>query len=147
MEEKLVQFYNNCILPELLDPRHIKKMEIRDPDCIIQAKRQKMESKSTDSSENGDNFVEGEMPEKAINGEKNDEFARNLELRKQNAAILQSKPCTENDLWKSAVILFNKNTQYPLGFPEIDKTINGINVSRQRLYVIATLRKYGPVCD
>ena len=122
-------------------------MEIRDPDCIIQAKRQKMESKSTDSSENGDNFVEGEMPEKAINGEKNDEFARNLELRKQNAAILQSKPCTENDLWKSAVILFNKNTQYPLGFPEIDKTINGINVSRQRLYVIATLRKYGPVCD
>ena len=44
MEEKLVWFYNDCILSELLDPRHSKKMEIRDPDCIIQVKIQKMES-------------------------------------------------------------------------------------------------------
>lgn len=39
---KLVQFYEQCVLPELLDPRQERHMPIRDPEYIIQAKRRKM---------------------------------------------------------------------------------------------------------
>lgn len=31
MEQKLTDFYLNCILPELVDPRHKRSMEIRNP--------------------------------------------------------------------------------------------------------------------
>lgn len=31
MENKLTRFYLDCILPELIDPRHTRKMAIRDP--------------------------------------------------------------------------------------------------------------------
>jgi hypothetical protein len=34
MEPKLVQFYMECILPELVDPRHTRNMKIRDPPYI-----------------------------------------------------------------------------------------------------------------
>lgn len=37
-----VQFYEQCILPELLDPRQVRNMPIRDPKYIIEAKKRKM---------------------------------------------------------------------------------------------------------
>ncbi|XP_063226423.1 uncharacterized protein LOC134533104 [Bacillus rossius redtenbacheri] len=37
MEPHLTKFYYNCILPELVDPRHTRSMEIRDPPYIIDA--------------------------------------------------------------------------------------------------------------
>ncbi|KYN14507.1 hypothetical protein ALC57_13287, partial [Trachymyrmex cornetzi] len=42
MVNKLVQFYEQCVLPELLDPRQERHMPIRDPEYIIEAKRRKM---------------------------------------------------------------------------------------------------------
>ncbi|XP_071579401.1 uncharacterized protein [Temnothorax nylanderi] len=42
MVDKLVQFYEDCVLPELLDPRRERNMPIRDPEYIIKAKRQKV---------------------------------------------------------------------------------------------------------
>jgi hypothetical protein len=42
MEPKLVQFYSiECILPELVDPRHTRNMKIRDPPYILQAIKDK----------------------------------------------------------------------------------------------------------
>lgn len=32
MEKQLIQFYNDCMVPELVDPRHTRNMEIRDPE-------------------------------------------------------------------------------------------------------------------
>lgn len=37
MEAKLVKFYYDCILPELVDPRHSRCMQIRDPPYIIKS--------------------------------------------------------------------------------------------------------------
>lgn len=34
MEPKLVSFYMDCLLPELVDPRHPKKKMIRDPQNV-----------------------------------------------------------------------------------------------------------------
>jgi len=42
---KLKQFYFNCLLPELVDPRHPRSMPIRNPDYIIKAKQIKMNKK------------------------------------------------------------------------------------------------------
>jgi len=42
MVNKLVQFYEQCVLPELLNPRHERNMSIRNPEYIIEAKRRKM---------------------------------------------------------------------------------------------------------
>ncbi|XP_070151996.1 LOW QUALITY PROTEIN: uncharacterized protein [Polyergus mexicanus] len=39
MVSKLIQFYEDCILPELLDPRVERNMPIREPEYIIEAKR------------------------------------------------------------------------------------------------------------
>lgn len=39
MEEKLVRFYLECILPELVDPRYTRKMSIREPLYIIEAQK------------------------------------------------------------------------------------------------------------
>lgn len=44
MEGKLVNFYLNCILPELVDPRHTRKLKIREPAYILQAQREKKNS-------------------------------------------------------------------------------------------------------
>lgn len=49
MKEKLTTFYIDCILPELVDPRHSRSMPIRDPNYILRAiedkKKQKKEKK------------------------------------------------------------------------------------------------------
>jgi hypothetical protein len=45
MISKLVKFYEDCVLPELLDPRRERNMPIRDPEYIIEEKRQKIEEK------------------------------------------------------------------------------------------------------
>lgn len=34
MEPKLTNFFFECMLPELVDPRHLRNMEIRDPSCL-----------------------------------------------------------------------------------------------------------------
>uniref|UniRef100_A0A1B6E7F7 YqaJ viral recombinase domain-containing protein n=1 Tax=Clastoptera arizonana TaxID=38151 RepID=A0A1B6E7F7_9HEMI len=44
MKMKLEMFYMNCMLPELIDPRHTRTMVIRDPAYILQA--QKLENKN-----------------------------------------------------------------------------------------------------
>jgi hypothetical protein len=41
MEPKLVQFYMECILPKLVDPRHTRNMKKRDPPYILQAIKDK----------------------------------------------------------------------------------------------------------
>lgn len=41
METKIKKFYLDCLLPELVDPRHTRQMPIRDPVCVIEAKEQK----------------------------------------------------------------------------------------------------------
>lgn len=33
METQLKTFYLNCVLPELVDPRHTRNMDIRNPSC------------------------------------------------------------------------------------------------------------------
>ncbi|XP_048481126.1 uncharacterized protein LOC119691926 isoform X1 [Plutella xylostella] len=45
MKEKLCQFYLNCILPELLDPRHTRSLEIRNPQYILDAIKMKSNKK------------------------------------------------------------------------------------------------------
>lgn len=42
MVRQLVQFYEDCVLPELLDPRWERNMPIRDPEYIIEAKKRKI---------------------------------------------------------------------------------------------------------
>lgn len=46
MENKLKDFYFDCLLPEILDPRHTRTMPIRDPQYIIEA----MEKHSTNKN-------------------------------------------------------------------------------------------------
>lgn len=41
MKLKLCTFYLNCVLPELLDPRHSRNMPIRDPPYILEAIKKK----------------------------------------------------------------------------------------------------------
>lgn len=45
MVYKLMQFYEECVLSELLDPRQERNMPICDPEYIIKAKRRKIEEK------------------------------------------------------------------------------------------------------
>lgn len=45
MENHLVRFYEDCLLPELVDPRHPRSMAIRDPPYIIQAQEKKKATK------------------------------------------------------------------------------------------------------
>ena len=42
MQRKLVQFYLNCFLPELVDPRHTRKLQIRELSYILQAQQDKL---------------------------------------------------------------------------------------------------------
>lgn len=53
MEPKLLQFYHHCMLPELVDPRHTRNMNIRDPFYIteaqIKAKKKKKETETVQS--------------------------------------------------------------------------------------------------
>lgn len=41
MEPKLLRFYHHCMLPELVDPRHTRNMEIRNPSYISQAQEER----------------------------------------------------------------------------------------------------------
>ncbi|XP_025192182.1 uncharacterized protein LOC112592372 [Melanaphis sacchari] len=45
MFPKLNDFFFNCLLPELVDPRHPRSMPIRNPNNILEAKRRKNEQK------------------------------------------------------------------------------------------------------
>ena len=45
MEPKLVRFYLNCMLPELVDGRHLRHLEIREPYYIFNAKKLKESSR------------------------------------------------------------------------------------------------------
>ena len=61
MEPKLVQFYLECMLPELIDSRHNRCMPIREPQFIL-AERAKEKPKSLKNrkrspSENGETIV------------------------------------------------------------------------------------------
>lgn len=49
MEPKLKMFYCDCILPELIDPRHTRKMTIRDPDYILEEMEKKAKKRTGDS--------------------------------------------------------------------------------------------------
>ena len=40
MEPLLSQFYKECLVPEIVDPRHSRSMPIRDPQYILEAQEQ-----------------------------------------------------------------------------------------------------------
>lgn len=46
MEKKLEDFYLDCLLPELIDPRFLRKMPIRDPNYITDAIKMKNEKQA-----------------------------------------------------------------------------------------------------
>ncbi|KAK4886106.1 hypothetical protein RN001_002377 [Aquatica leii] len=46
IESKLIQFYMNCVLPEIVDPRHARNMPIRDPQYITEAQQRHKEKKA-----------------------------------------------------------------------------------------------------
>ena len=46
MKTRLSNFYDNCLLPEILDSRFLRNMPIRDPPYILQAKRKHEETAS-----------------------------------------------------------------------------------------------------
>lgn len=52
MKEKLCKFYLNCILPELLDPRHTRSLEIRNPQYILDAIKMKSDKKAKKEPKN-----------------------------------------------------------------------------------------------
>jgi len=45
MEAKLERFYMNCLLPEIVDPRHTRSMPIRNPKYIIEEQEKLKERK------------------------------------------------------------------------------------------------------
>jgi hypothetical protein len=45
MEHKLITFYLDCLLPELLDPRFPRSLPIRNPEYIIQAQKMRKNKK------------------------------------------------------------------------------------------------------
>uniref|UniRef100_A0A1B6L6J1 Uncharacterized protein n=1 Tax=Graphocephala atropunctata TaxID=36148 RepID=A0A1B6L6J1_9HEMI len=45
MEDKLHRFYFNCVLPEMIDPRHSRSMPIRNPKYVLEARKKLEESK------------------------------------------------------------------------------------------------------
>lgn len=47
MLPKLQKFYMNCLLPELVDPRHCRSMAIRNPDYILEEQKKRVVVKST----------------------------------------------------------------------------------------------------
>lgn len=49
MVEKLKRFYENCLLPELIDPRKERNMPIKDPQYIIEAQQERLKNKQSSS--------------------------------------------------------------------------------------------------
>lgn len=47
MESHLVKFYENCILPELIDPRQPRSMPIRDLQYILDEQTEKEKKSKT----------------------------------------------------------------------------------------------------
>ncbi|XP_063389246.1 uncharacterized protein LOC134675025 [Cydia fagiglandana] len=47
MERQLTEFYLDCLLPEIIDPRHTRKMPIRDPAYITEAINEKERKKTS----------------------------------------------------------------------------------------------------
>lgn len=45
MEKKLVYFYEECVLSEIIDPRQERSLPIRNPSSILEAKKRRMEEK------------------------------------------------------------------------------------------------------
>lgn len=76
MESKLIRFYFDCVLPELVDPRISRSMPIRDPPYVIKAmkEKEKMVSEKTERMEK----------EKKKKVEKEMQVKRALVCQKQN---------------------------------------------------------------
>lgn len=55
MELQLKRFYMECLLPELVDPRHTRKMIIRDPQYIINSQSRGIHSKRSKTKTNNIN--------------------------------------------------------------------------------------------
>lgn len=51
MEPKLVEFYMDCLLPELVDPRYPRKKTIRDPDYVATPKQKEARRTAATTSE------------------------------------------------------------------------------------------------
>ena len=41
MHRKLTDFYEDCLLPEILDSRYLRRMELREPEYILNARKEK----------------------------------------------------------------------------------------------------------
>lgn len=52
MEPRLLEFYNNCLLPELIDPRHTRNLPIRDLDYVIIKEKHPPEDHKRNEKEN-----------------------------------------------------------------------------------------------
>lgn len=50
MKEKLIKFYFDCLLPELIDPRIPRSLPIRNPEYIIQAQKIKENTKKKNNN-------------------------------------------------------------------------------------------------
>lgn len=65
MENKLVTFYKHCMLPELVDPRHTRNMDIRDPlyitEALLKKKQDKMLKSSKNTSSSSKQLVQNEV--------------------------------------------------------------------------------------
>lgn len=73
MEPKLLSFYYDCLLPELVDPRHTRNMAIRDPVYVIR--------KTTEDKENRNNNSKETNGQKNISiGGGNEEYDANDEI-------------------------------------------------------------------
>jgi hypothetical protein len=45
MRPRLVQFYEHCLVPEIVDSRYVRSMPIRDPSYILEAQNVAMKRK------------------------------------------------------------------------------------------------------
>lgn len=81
MKNKLIKFYTDCMLPELVDPRHTRSMTIRDPSYIVSA-IQGRKRKKEEEMENKTN----QKKRRAVTSEEN-----NIQENTKNQKILRDK--------------------------------------------------------
>lgn len=67
MLKKLEMFYYNCLLPEIIDPRHPRSMKIRDPQYILDAQEKCAERKN---SQEGKRKIQTSKPDHKIKKQK-----------------------------------------------------------------------------
>ena len=62
MHRKLTNFYEDCILPEIIDPRFLRRMKLREPEYILEARKEKnIDNKKRQSDElDGDDEFQSE---------------------------------------------------------------------------------------